>query len=134
MDLGKIKDKGGKLKDISGGTADAALEKVNHLLDEFNKAIPTIKALGFSVNNFHVGMGAIPEIEAKITGSVDAIDAEKIQELIQNNQDKQILITILQGLQTASHAKEQLGELAFKGVEVDIKLGLPPKISISFME
>lgn len=134
MVLGKIKDKGGKLKDISGDMADVALEKVNHLLDEFNKAIPAIKALGFSINNFNVDMGAMPEIKAKLTGSVDAIDAKKIQELIENNQDKQILITILKGLQTASHAKEQLGELAFKGVEIDIKLGVPPKISISFME
>lgn len=134
MDFGKMKEKADELKDISGDMADVALEKVNHLLDEFNKAIPTIKALGFSIKNFHVGMGVIPEIETKLTGSVDAVDAEKIQELIQNNQDKKILISILKGLQTASHAKEQLGELAFKGVEVDIKLGLPPNISISFME
>ena len=109
-------------------------DKVNQLLDDFNKAVPTIKSLGLSMKKFHMGMGVIPEIEITLSGSVNAIDTKKIQELIQNNPDKKILTSILNALQTAFSAKEQLGDLAFERVEVVAKIGIPPKISVDFLE
>ncbi len=130
----KFKEKTKQLKDISDHVKDVSLDKVNQLLDDFNNALPTIKTLGLSMKNFHIGMGVIPEIETTLSGSVDAIDIKKIQELIQDNPDKKILTSILKALQTAFSAKEKLGDLAFKSVEVVTKIGLPPKISVDFME
>ena len=134
MAFGDFKDKAEKLKDASASVAGAGMEKVNQLLDDFNKSVPAIKALGLSVENFRMDMGTIPEINARITGSVDAIDSEKLQKVADENQDNKILVSLMKGLQAAANAKGKLGELGFKGVEADIKLGLPPKISVGFRE
>ncbi len=134
MAFEKFMEKVESFKGISDRGSGAAMEKINRLLDEFNEAVPDIKSLGFSVHNFRIDMGAIPEINTKITGSIDAMDPVKIHEMAENNHEKKILVSILKGLETASHAKDKLGSLGFKGVEADIKLGLPPKISIDFIE
>ncbi len=134
MAFEKFKEKAGQIKGAAHIGSEAAMGKIDHLIDEFNEAVPDIKALGFSVHNFRLDIGALPEINAKITGSIDAMDPVKIHSMVENRQDNKVLVSILKGLETASHAKERLGALGFKGVEADIKLGLPPKMSIDFIE
>ncbi len=134
MAFDKLREKAERFKGVTDRGSGVAMEKINRLLDEFNEAVPDIKSLGFSVHNFRMDIGAMPEINARITGSIDAMDPVKIHEMVESKQDKKILVSILKGLETASHAKDKLGSLGFKGVEADIKLGLPPKISIDFIE
>jgi hypothetical protein len=119
-----------KLKGVSGG----AIEKVNELIGDFNDAMPTIKALGLSVSNFRIGMGIIPEIGATLLGSVEALDAGKIKELIEKHQDNKILKSILEALRSASNFRELLGELPFKGVKVNVDISLPPKIDVNLLQ
>ena len=131
MGLG-IKDK------LSGVNMDAlkdkGLDKINEMLDGLNDGLPKIKALGLSVKDFRVGQGAIPDINIKLAGSIDAIDPDKIQEIIDQYPDEKILVTTLKALQSASHMKERLSALEFKGIEADLTLALPPSISVNFME
>lgn len=129
MDLKGMK---GKIGEKAAGAKDAALEKISQSLDEFNESIPAIKALGFAVTDLNVDMGAIPDVSAKITGSVDSIEEEKIKELIGSNQDNKFLVTILKGLQTASNVQRKLGNLGFKGVQAEVKLA-PPGIKVGFL-
>lgn len=114
--------------------ADAALTKVNQLVAEFNEAVPTIKALGLSVSNVRISIGLLPEIGAKLTGSVEALDADKIKPLIEQNKDRKILVTMLEALRMAANFKQQFGQLGFKGVEMNIDLGLPPKIAVGLIQ
>ncbi len=86
----KFKEKTKQFKAASDHVKDVSFDQVNQLLDDFNKTVPTIKSLGLSMKKFHMGMGVIPEIEITLSGSVNAIDIKKIQELIQNNPDKKI--------------------------------------------
>ncbi len=134
MAFEKLREKAGQIKGAAHIGSEAAMGKIDKLIDEFNEAVPDIKALGFSVHNFRLDIGALPEINAKITGSIESMDPVKIHSMVENRQDKKVLVSILKGLETASHAKDRLGALGFKGVEADIKLGLPPKISIDFIE
>ena len=57
-----FKDIVNKAQDLTGSAAEAT----GKLLDEFNEALPTMRALGFSVSDFRVGMGLLPEIGAKL--------------------------------------------------------------------
>ncbi len=122
----KIKDKAEQLKDAAGGS-------VNKLLEEFNDAIPTLKALGLSIKDVDFKMGVLPEVRATLTGSVEAVDPAKIQELIDGNHDKDLLTAVLRALQAASHMKAPLAAVGFRGVEVQLKLGLPPTASVRFV-
>ena len=130
-----IKGKVGDVKGAAGGVKDAALEKINQTLDEFNEAIPTIKALGFAVTDLKVGIEAKgAEVTAKLVGPAKGMQPEEIQGLINANPDKKFLVTILKGLQTASNVQNRLGDEGFKNVEADITLGLTPSIKVGFLK
>jgi hypothetical protein len=48
--------------DRTRSLTDTASAGVSKFLDEFNAALPTLKALGFSVQEIQVSMGLLPEI------------------------------------------------------------------------
>jgi hypothetical protein len=134
MAIDKFKGKVGDVKGAAGGVKDAAFEKISKTLDEFNEAIPTIKALGFSVTDLQVGVGATTEVTAKLVGPAKGMQPEEIQGLIDSNQEKKFLVTILRSLQTASNVQNRLGDEGFKNVEADITLGLTPSIKVGFLK
>jgi hypothetical protein len=128
-----------KAKDLSSAAADkakdmtsAAADTAGKFLDEFNEALPTMRALGFTIRDFRMSMGLIPEASAKLIASVDAINVSRLDELIAHHRDKKLLVAFLKALQAAYHVKEQLGEASFKSVEMDVTLALPPHISVGF--
>jgi hypothetical protein len=120
----------GKAQELAGSATATA----GKMLDEFNEALPTIRALGFTVKDMHVGMGLLPEVGAKLVASTDTIDVDKIKELIAANADKKILVTALKGLQAAYNIKQQVPDVPLKGVELDLTLGLPPRVAVSFVD
>jgi hypothetical protein len=113
--------------------ANAASEAGGKFVDEFNEALPTLHALGFTIKDLKVGTGLTPEIGAKLVASTDTIDAKKIKELIEKHPDNMTVTGILKALLMAYNIKQQVGNLPFKGVEVDVTLGLPPHINVSFV-
>jgi hypothetical protein len=124
-----FKDLMGKAKDLAGAAADAA----SNVVDEFNEALPTMRALGFTIKDLRVGAGLLPEIGAKLVASTDTIEVAKIHELIEKHPDNKTLVAALKALELAFNVRRQIGDLPFKGVEVDVTLGLPPHIGVAFV-
>ena len=114
------------------GLTGAVLGGASKFLDEFNDALPTMRALGFTIKDFRMSMGLPPDINAKLIASLDTVNVSRINELIAQHKDQQSLIAILKALQAAYHVKEQLGDSSFKSVEMDITLGLSPRINVAF--
>ena len=119
----------GKAKELTGAAADAA----GKIVDEFNEALPTMRALGFTVKDLRVGTGLVPEIGAKLIASADTIDVKRIKELIDKHPGNKTLVAALKGLELAYNIRQQIVDLPFKGVEIDITLGLPPHIGVAFV-
>jgi hypothetical protein len=124
-----LKDLISQAQEVAGEAADLGTK----YLDEFNEALPTIHALGFSVRDFSVGMGLIPEITGTLVGCIDDIDVGRLRELIDRNQDTKTLVTFLKALQAAYNIKEQVPDISFKGIQIDLKLGLPPHVGVKFL-
>jgi hypothetical protein len=124
-----LKDLIGQVQQVAGEAADLGTK----YLDEFNEALPTIHALGFSVRDFSVGMGLIPEVAGTLVGCIDDIDAGRLKELIALNTEKKTLVTLLKALQAAYNIKKQVPDIPFKGIQVDLKLGLPPHVAVKFL-
>ncbi len=122
-----------KVRKMSSDAGVAITGKVEQLVHDFNAAIPAMKTLGFSVKSFTIGVGLLPELDATLEGDVDALDPTKIQGLIDAHADNKALVAILEGLQTAAKFKEQLTAMGIKGVEMDIKLGFPPLVTIDLL-
>lgn len=124
------------LKDLMSKTQEltaSATDTAGKFLDEFNEALPTMRALGFDVKDVRMSMGLLPEIGAKLVASVDAIDVKKIDELAKKQEEKRMLAALLKALQAAYNVKQMLGGVKFTGVEIDLTLGLPPKINVGFL-
>ena len=119
-----------KTKELGGSVTETA----NRALDEFNEALPIVRALGLDVKDLHVGMGLLPEVGAKLVGSIATVNVAKINEIAEKEKDKKLLVTILKTLQAAYNVKDRLGDLGLKGVEVEVFLGLPPKVSVGFVK
>lgn len=124
------------LKDLMSKTQEltaSATDTASKFLEEFNEALPTMRALGFDVKDLRMSMGLLPEIGAKLVASVDAIDLKKIDELSKQQEGKKTLVALLKALQAAYNVKQMLGGVSFKGVEIQLTLGLPPKINVGFL-
>jgi hypothetical protein len=125
MDFTNVLDRTRKL-------TDSASEGASKFLDEFNATLPTMKALGFSVQFAQVSMGLLPEISAKLIAAAADIDLKAIDELIRKKSEQKTLVAVLKGLQTAYNVRDQLGDLGLNGVEIDVKLGIPPSVGVGF--
>jgi len=123
----------GKLKGAAADAVGAGMEKAQEIMRDFNDTIPTIRALGLSVRNISFGMGIVPEIAATLIGSVEALDREKIDELLQLHQKNRTAVFVLEALKTTSNLKDQLSQFGIRGIKVDLKLGVPPKVEVSLL-
>jgi hypothetical protein len=123
----------GKAQELAGATAAAATATAGRMLDEFNEVLPTMRALGFTVKNLHVGMGLLPEVGATLVATTDTIDEKKLVELIEKHAEKKLLVTALKGLYAAYNIKREIPDVPLKGVRLDLTLGLPPRVNVSFV-
>jgi len=112
---------------------DASTDVLGKVLDEMNGAIPVIHALGLNISGMHLEAGVPPGISAKLVGAVENVNLAKIKDLAQKNSDNRVIVLLLKALETAYNFKDQLKELQFKGVEVDLTLGLSPKVNVGFL-
>jgi predicted regulator of amino acid metabolism with ACT domain len=127
MDFKSLKE---RAQELTGSASDA----VSKMLDEFNAALPTMRALGFNVADLKITAGLLPEVSAKLTASASDVDEKALDDLIQEKADQKTLVAVLKGLKTAYNVRDQLGDLGLNGVEVDVTLGLPPSIRIGFLK
>lgn len=127
MELGNML---GKARELTGSASEA----IGKVLDEFNAALPTLKALGFTVADLRVGMGLLPEVKAKLLASADNVDVKALDGMIKAKAEQKTLVALLKALQMAYNVRDQLGDLGLKGVEIDLTLGVPPNISIGFLK
>jgi hypothetical protein len=130
MDFKSFRD---KAQEMARTAAASATTTAGKMLDEFNEALPTMRALGFTVKDVHVGMGLLPEVGAKLVATTDSIDEKKLQELIEKHVEKKLLVTALKGLYAAYNIKREIPDVPLKGVQLDLTLGLPPRVSVSFV-
>ena len=126
-DIKGVKEKASDL----GGAAKA---KIDETLEEFKKATDVLGKFGFKVGKFKVGMGAMPEITTSVSGSLEGVQAEKIGQLIEDHKDNKLLASMLKALVTAKEIRDRVELPYFTGAKLDIKLGVPPKISFDLQE
>ena len=125
-----IKGVKGKAADLGGATK----AKIDETLEEFKNATVLFGKFGFKVGKFKVGMGALPEITTSVSGSLEGVQVENISQLIEDHKDNKLLASMLKALITAKEVRDRVELPYFTGAKLDIKLGVPPKISFDLQE
>ena len=126
-DLKGVKE---KAADMGGATK----AKIDETLEEFKKATNLFGKFGFKVGKFKVGMGALPEVSTSVSGSLEKVQVQNIKQLIEDHKDNKLLVSMLKALITAKEVRDRVELPYFTGAKLDIKLGVPPKISFDLQE
>jgi hypothetical protein len=129
MNFGNLTDKLAKGITSNDKLASLLDEKINGLLGEYSQAVATLQTLGLNVGKIRVEMGLLPQVSTTIRGSVNDLDPEKIQKLLDSNSDKKLLSSILSALLTLVRIREVVDLKDSKNVVLDVTLGVPPKVS-----
>jgi hypothetical protein len=127
--LREAKEKAVDLTEKATELGGFAAEKLSGVLEDYRFAVETFETFGFKVTRFHVGMGVLPEINTSIRGSLKRVKGSEIQELITKNEDKKILIAMLNALLAAKDVQARANLVEFSQVALDVKLGIPPSVS-----
>ena len=118
---------------LKSQVARIAVQKGQRVLTEFNELVPTLRGLGLSISDVSLKVGMPPEISASLNGSVDALDHDVIKALIARNTNNQTVTIVLEGLLTASHFREQIVDLGFRGLRLDVRLGMFPSVKLGLL-
>lgn len=117
--------------------AGAAQDKLEQVIDEFNKFLPLAEDLGLSLESFNIEAGILPEINATLIGSVDNIDNATVERIISENEKNKLLVAALKAVLMAKGFHEKLEGVyiaILQDLVIDIKLGIPPSISCKFQK
>ena len=123
----------GALAESAAGLAEAAVDKLNHFLADFYEVLPTINALGLSIDVVQMKFGLMPEAHAQITGALEAIEEDQLKDLLAAKAQNKMLVPILQAFRTLALLKRPLSAVGFKGVRVDLTVGMVPAIAVEML-
>ena len=126
-----VRDKAMEFSEQAGELSGLAADKVNELVDDYRCAVESLERYGFEVTRFHVGLGVLPEIDTTVRGSIADLDEAEVSELIEKNEDRKILVAMLNALLMAREVQLRAGLADFGKVALDVKLGLPPSVAFS---
>jgi hypothetical protein len=104
--------------------------KIDSLLAEYAQALEFLKTLGMQVGKLRLEMGILPQVSTSIRGSINDLDPDKIQKMLEANPDKKLLAAILSALLMVIRIRDVVDLKSSKDVVLDVTLGVPPKISV----
>jgi len=116
----------------TGDLATQAAGQVDELVRQLNEALPKLQAVGFSVEDVSIKMAVPPEFAARIIGKVEALDEARLGEMAKAAGDNKLLASLFEALKTAAGFKKKIA-VVFKGVKLDVKLGLLPSIHVALL-
>ena len=99
------------------------------MLEEYKKATEVAAVLGFTVGTFKIGMGLLPEVHTTLSGTIDSIQKDKVDGLLQEHQDRPTTVMLLKALLLAKKVSDHI-EGRLNGVTLHITLGVPPHVNV----
>jgi hypothetical protein len=114
---------------------ETALDKIDDVLDEYQKILPYLEDLGLKVEGLSIEVGLLPKIQTSLVASLDVIEVEAVERVKTENKTNKLLVSILNAVLLAKKCNDRLDEASislFKDIVVDIALGIPPGVSVRF--
>lgn len=126
-----IKGKVSDAKESLGGLKDSAKQKLLDTVNNLNSILPLIAETGYILKEMYVEISIPPGVTLAFH-KVKEISKEKIEQILEENKDKEMLKMIVNTLVSADalHNKISLGKMKYTGL--NLELGLPPKVVIKF--
>lgn len=110
---------------------EAGAEKINGFVNDILGLAPLIEVTGFNMKDVSVEVGIPPGMAISFIKEKD-VDAETINQLLEDNKDKEMLKLIVRALLKADAMQKGMNLSHYKFSGLSMKIGLPPDISLKF--
>jgi len=110
---------------------EAGTEKITGFVNDILGLAPLIEVTGFNMKDVGVDAGIPPGMSISFIKEKD-VDAETINQLLEDNNDKDILKLIVRALLKADALQKGMNLSHYKFSGLNMKIGLPPDISLKF--
>ena len=115
-------------KSATHGLGGLAEKQSKEWLGDFQKAVDVLETFGFTVGRFSVSMGALPELNTTLEGSIEKIQEDRIQKMIDEHKTDELLVALLKALIWVRWGWAHMELKKLTGVTLYVTLGLPPRI------
>ena len=110
---------------------DAGWEKISTFINDILGLAPLIEVTGFSMKDVIADATLPPSITFQFIKEKEA-DAQAIEDMLEQNKEKEILALIVRALQKADSLQKTMKLSHYKFSGLNMKIGLPPDISLKF--
>ena len=111
---------------------EAGADKINGFVNDILGMAPLIEVTGFNMKDVSVDVGIPPGMSISFVKEKD-VDAETINQLLEDNKDREMLKLIVKALLKADALQKGMNLSHYKFSGLSMKIGLPPDISLKFV-
>jgi len=117
-------------KDKVAGLTVESSAQIMQWLEEYKKTMVSLQVFGLSVGKIRVTAGILPEISTTIRGSLNNIDQNQVQKMLEEKHEEKLLTAILSALLTLTKVREVIEMKVLNDILIEVSLGIPPRVSI----
>ena len=110
---------------------EAGAERIKGFVSDILGLAPLIEVTGFNMKDVSVDVGIPPGMSISFVKEKD-VDTETINQLLEENKDKEMLKLIVRALLKADLLQKGMKLSHYKFNGLNMKIGLPPDISLKF--
>jgi hypothetical protein len=110
---------------------EAGAERIKGFVNDILGLAPLIEVTGFNMKDVSVDVGIPPGMSISFVKEKD-VDTETINQLLEENKDKEMLKLIVRALLKADLLQKGMKLSHYKFNGLNMKIGLPPDISLKF--
>lgn len=129
----KLKTSVGDLAGRAGDLKNLGVEAIQSTVAEFNAIRPLFARVGYKVGKVQLEIGLTPKLIIQLQQFAGADDAE-FDALLAEHQGNKVLTTLVSALRQASALQARIKFQGMRFAEVEVELGIPPAIKLTFKE
>lgn len=115
----------------AGELRDATYAKLGETLDDFNAALPVVRAAGYTLSDVTIAVGLPPTVTATFDASSD-ISAEHVEQLLAAHADKKLTVLLVRALFQAWQLQRRIDIAGLRPKGLSVELGLVPAVTVKF--
>ncbi len=120
------------IKEKASNMGQEAKEKTSQLVDEWLGVFPELISYGFEMTSFAVGFAISPSIDVELTAHPDQFERERLDQLIQDNEGKKTLTSVLSSIRSARSFYDRMEIEIKEPVILKIRVKITPEIKVYF--
>lgn len=118
------------IKEGSSTFSEAAKEKSQKLIDDWLQVFRRLEEYGFKITSFGLGVALSPSLEVELEGSAEEFSLERIEQLLEENQDSTSLTSVFRTIKMTYETHGKISSQKYDLVLVKVLVKIAPEIKV----